>query len=92
MGDKPCMVEFYSPTCPYCQMMEPIVEQLARDYAGRAVVGRVDINLDPGLVSTWRVSGWPTFLFFRDGREVARQVGATSYDQLARMINSAIGG
>ena len=87
---KVCMFEFYSPTCTYCQAMEPIVERLAVDFSGRAVVGKVNVDTESALVSTWAIRGWPTFVVTKGGRETSRLLGATTYDELARMLNAAL--
>jgi thioredoxin 1 len=84
------MVEFYLSTCPHCQAMVPIVEQLARDYASRALVGSVDANTEPTLANSYGVSGVPTFVFFKNGRELSRSVGETSYANLAAALDAAI--
>jgi thioredoxin 1 len=84
------MFEFYSRTCTYCQAMEPIVERLAVDFSGRAVVGKVDVDTESALVSTWAIRGWPTFVVTKGGRETSRLLGATTYDELARMLNAAL--
>jgi thioredoxin 1 len=85
-----CLVEFQRSSCPYCQAMVPIVTRLASDFAGRALVGTVDTALQPARARAYGVSSVPTFVFFRGGREVSRQVGTTSYDDLAAKLNALI--
>ena len=83
------MVEFFLPTCSHCQAMVATVEQLAQAYAARALVGRVDASREPGLTQAYQVSGVPTFVFFKNGREVSRRVGEDTYADLAAMLDSA---
>jgi thioredoxin 1 len=85
-----CLVEFYAPGCTFCGRMDPIVEQLAADFADRALVGRVNVQTEPSLMTAWGIRGWPTFVVVKDGSEVDRWAGATSYEQLAGMIQAAL--
>jgi thioredoxin 1 len=86
-----CLVEFFHPACSHCQNMEPIVEQLATSFDGRAVVGKVDVTASPELARTWGVRGYPTFVVVRDGRELSRSLGEQTYDQLATIVLAALG-
>ena len=63
--------------------MVPIVTKLASDFDGRALVGTVDVSQQLLLASTYGVTHVPTFVFFRNGSEVSRQTGTTTYDDLA---------
>ena len=83
------LVEFYSPTCPHCMRMEPVVERLAADFSGRADVGQVNVDTERFLVRAWDIIGWPTFVVVKDGNEVDRWLGETTYGQLAAMIEAA---
>jgi thioredoxin 1 len=89
-GQGVSLVEFYSPTCPYCQRMQPVVEQLVTAYRGRALVGQVNVDTEPALVADWAIQAWPTFVVVRNGKEVSRYIGATTYDRLAGMLDSAL--
>ncbi len=84
------LVEFYHPTCSHCQAMEPVVEQLARDFRDQAVVGKVNVTTEQVLTQRWGVRGYPTFVVLRDGREDDRWLGETSYARLAGMIRAAL--
>ena len=70
--------------------MVPIVTQLASDFAGRALVGTVDVTLQMALSRAYGVESVPTFVFFKHGREVSRQVGTTSYEDLAAKLTALI--
>jgi thioredoxin 1 len=87
---RPSLVEFWSPTCPACQSMVAIVERLASDFDGRAIVGTVDVSQQAALANGQRISAVPTFVFFRGGVEISRQVGSTSYDALAARLQSLV--
>lgn len=75
-ADEPVLVEFWAPDCPPCRQITPLIEQLAAEYAGSAVVGKVDINDHPQLAAQYSVTSIPTLLFFKHGEAVQRTVGA----------------
>jgi thioredoxin 1 len=84
------MVEFYSPTCPACLSMAEIVEQVAQDFAGRAVVGTVNTAVERDLLDQYKIRVVPTFVFIKAGSEVDRYSGTATRSQLSARIESAI--
>jgi thioredoxin 1 len=70
--------------------MSPIVDDLASDYGGKAVIYKVDIDEFPGTAEDYDVTGIPTFLVFKDGQVVSRIVGATDKSELAAALDAAI--
>jgi thioredoxin 2 len=70
------LVEFWSPTCGYCQMVEPVVRDLARWKAGRLKVFMVNIQQELPLAQRFEAMATPTFILFRNGRQLARIDGA----------------
>ena len=70
--------------------MVPIVTQLASDFDGRALVGTVDVTTQGSLRSTYGVTVVPTFVFVKDGREVSRQVGTATYQDLADKLQALL--
>jgi thioredoxin 1 len=89
-ASRPVMVEFYATWCSYCQRMAPTVEALAVRYAGRATVGKVDVDAQAALTARWGVKGYPTFVFFRGGQETARHLGMATEAELATLLDSAL--
>jgi thioredoxin 1 len=71
--------------------MVPIVTQLAIDFADRALVGTVDVSQQRPLAQSYGVTSVPTFVFFKGGHEVSRQVGTTGYDDLAAKLRALLG-
>ena len=74
--DHPVMVAFVSPSCPHCHQMAPTIDAIARETAGRAVVAKVDVTRSPATTKVAGVRQLPTFVFFRQGQEVARKTGS----------------
>jgi len=70
--------------------MVPIVTQLAADFDGRALVGTVDVNTQGSLTRGYGVTAVPTFVFFKSGREVSRQSGTTTYEDLAGKVQALL--
>ena len=75
-SDKPVLVDFWAEWCGPCRMVAPIVQELSEDYAGRLVVGKVDVDSNPGIASKFGIRNIPTILFFKDGAVVDKHVGA----------------
>ena len=72
----PVLVDFWAEWCPPCRMIAPSVEALAKTYAGRAKVAKLDIDESPEIANAFGVRSIPTLLFFKDGKVVDQIVGA----------------
>jgi thioredoxin 1 len=72
----PVLVDFWAEWCPPCRWLEPVVEELATEQAGRLLVAKVDADANPGLVRRYGTLALPSLLVFVDGVERARIVGA----------------
>lgn len=79
------MVDFYATWCGPCKMMEPAVEQIARQYP-RLFVGKVNIDNELLLTSQYKIAGIPTLCFFRNGTEVLRVVGLRSKEEIEHIL------
>jgi thioredoxin 1 len=75
-SDKPVIVDFWAVWCGPCRMVGPIVDELGKDYDGKAVVGKVNVDENPGITKQFQIRNIPTILFFKGGQQVDKQVGA----------------
>lgn len=81
-SDKLAVVDFYADWCGPCQMMAPIVEKLAEEYKGSAVVGKLNIDEESEISRQYRVMSIPTIIFFKNGEVQDKIVGAVSAEEL----------
>ena len=86
----PVLVDLWAPWCGPCRMVAPGVERAATELAGQLKVVKVNVDEAPGVSARFAVQGIPTLLVLRDGRPVARQVGALPPDQLVSWVRGAI--
>ncbi len=84
----PVLVDYWAEWCGPCKMIAPILEDMAKDYAGRLTVAKLDIDANPGTPAKYGISGIPTLILFKDGEVAAQKVGALSKSQLTAFIDS----
>ncbi len=85
-SDKPVLVDFWAAWCAPCRMMAPAVEGIASEYAGRAKVGKLNVDENLAVTGRYNIRGIPTLILFKDGEVQEQWVGATSKDAIVKKL------
>jgi thioredoxin 1 len=89
-SDKPAVVDFWAEWCGPCRMITPIVKELSQEYDGRVVIGKVDVDNNPGISATYGIRNIPTLLFFKNGVVVDKQVGVVPKGAIVQKIEALL--
>ena len=84
------MIDFWAIWCGPCRMIAPIVEEMATEFEGKAVVGKVDVDSNPGVAMKYGIRNIPTVIFVKNGQLVDKQVGAAPKQAFVAKLNALI--
>ncbi|MEK7743751.1 MAG: thioredoxin [Elusimicrobiota bacterium] len=87
----PVLVDFWAPWCGPCRMLTPLIEELAKEYAGKVRVGKINTDEHPNSATRFNISAIPTLLFFKGGKVEQQMVGVHSKADIKKTLDQLVG-
>ena len=85
-AELPVLVDFYADWCGPCKMQSPIIKEIANEYAGKVIVGKINVDDNPSVTVKYRAVSIPTLILFKNGEVVKQEVGYHTKKEVENMI------
>ena len=89
-SDKPVLVDFWAEWCGPCRMVGPSVEELSKEYEGKAVIGKMNVDNNPNVSMQFGIRNIPALLYFKNGQVVDKQIGVVPKSILAGKLDAQL--
>ncbi|MYN11907.1 thioredoxin TrxA [Pusillimonas sp. TS35] len=89
-SDLPVLVDYWAEWCGPCKMIAPLLDDAAKQYAGRVIIAKVNVDENPDTAAKFGIRGIPTLMLFKGGKAAATKVGALSKSQLAAFLDESL--
>ena len=87
-ADTPVLVDFWAEWCGPCRMLGPTIDAVADEFAGKAKIGKLNVDQEMGIAQRYNIRGIPALLLFKGGKVAGQLVGAVPKEEIAKLINS----
>jgi len=87
---QPVLVDFWAEWCMPCRFLAPVVESVAKEYASKVTVGKLNVDEHPAIAAQYGITGIPTLLLFKNGKVVESVVGVVPKEQIVKLINKHV--